>query len=71
MALTATASPRVRKDILHHLQLKNPGIYAASFNRPNLIYRVFQKNDPEEQVLQFLETHKGESGIIYWALVYL
>ena len=65
MALTATATPRVRSDIIHHLQLKEPEVYVASFNRPNLTYRVFPKNDPDEQVLKFLRQHKGESGIIY------
>lgn len=65
MALTATATPRVRTDILHHLRLKEPKIYVASFNRPNLTYRVFPKDDPDEQVLKFLRKRKGESGIIY------
>ena len=65
MALTATATPRVRTDIVHHLRLKEPAVYQASFNRPNLTYRVFPKDDPEEQVLRFLKQHKGESGIIY------
>ena len=65
MALTATATPRVQADILRQLRLKDPAVYAASFNRPNLTYRMLPKNDADEQVLNFLETTKGESGIIY------
>ncbi len=65
MALTATATPRVRSDIIHHLRLKEPRVYVASFNRPNLTYHVFSKEDPDEQVVKFLRRHKGERGIIY------
>src|SRR2546428_5673159 len=43
MALTATATERVRKDIIHLLKLRDPGCYVASFNRPNLSYRVLAK----------------------------
>ena len=46
MALTATATDRVRKDILSQLQLREPGCYVASFNRPNLTYRVIAKSKP-------------------------
>lgn len=65
MALTATATPRVQKDILHQLRLKTPGVYTASFNRPNLKYRILPKQDPREQTLKFLEEYQNESGIIY------
>ena len=65
MALTATATPRVQTDIIHHLGLKTPAIYTASFNRPNLMYRSLPKQDPGEQILHFLERYRGESGIIY------
>jgi ATP-dependent DNA helicase RecQ len=65
MALTATATERVRQDIVTQLKLRNPGCYVASFNRPNLTYRVFGKNKPYQQVLDFLRSRPRESGIIY------
>ena len=46
MALTATATERVREDIVKHLRLREASTYVASFNRPNLIYRVLAKNKP-------------------------
>ncbi len=67
MALTATATERVRADIIKHLQLRDPGIYVASFNRPNLFYRVTPKNQPIRQILDFVNKRKDESGIIYCA----
>jgi ATP-dependent DNA helicase RecQ len=65
MALTATATGRVREDIVTHLQLRDPSTYVASFNRPNLTYRVLAKNKPYEQVLEFLRARRKESGIVY------
>ncbi len=65
MALTATATKRVREDIKKHLNLRNPSSYVASFNRPNLSYKVIPKNDPYGQLLTFLHQRKNESGIIY------
>jgi ATP-dependent DNA helicase RecQ len=65
MALTATATERVRKDIVTLLNLREPRCYVASFNRPNLTYRVFGKNKPYEQVLEFLRGRPKESGIVY------
>ena len=65
MALTATATGRVRADIVTHLKLREPGCYVASFNRPNLTYRVLPKNKPYDQVLDFLRAHPNDSGIVY------
>ena len=65
MALTATATDRVRQDIVALLQLREPCCYVASFNRPNLTYRVFAKNKPYEQLLDFLRKRPRESGIVY------
>ena len=65
IALTATATPRVRSDIVAHLRLQDPKIYTASFNRHNLSYSVFPKEDPVNQILDFLKLHPGKSGIIY------
>jgi ATP-dependent DNA helicase RecQ len=65
MALTATATERVRGDIVNQLHLKDPAVYVASFNRPNLTYRVAAKTGAYDQVLSFIRARKGESGIIY------
>jgi len=65
MALTATATGRVREDIVNHLQLREPKCYVASFNRPNLTYRVIPKNKPYDQLLAFLRARPKDSGIVY------
>ena len=65
MALTATATERVREDIVSQLRLKNPALYVASFNRPNLTYRVAAKTGAYGQILSFIQARRGESGIIY------
>jgi ATP-dependent DNA helicase RecQ len=65
MALTATATERVRQDIVTLLGLREPSCYVASFDRPNLTYRVFAKNKPYEQVLEFLRARPKASGIVY------
>ena len=67
MALTATATERVRADIIKHLKLRNPSIYVASFNRPNLTYRVLPKDQPLKQIIDFVRKREDESGIIYCA----
>jgi len=67
LALTATATERVREDILAQLRLRSPAVYVASFNRPNLTYRVLPKDGPTRQVLAFLKERRGESGIVYCA----
>jgi len=65
MALTATATGRVREDIVTHLQLREPKCYVASFNRPNLTYRVVPKNKSYDQLVDFLRGRRKESGIVY------
>jgi ATP-dependent DNA helicase RecQ len=67
MALTATATERVRSDIVKELKLHEPRCYVASFNRPNLTYRVIPKSSPYEQVLAFIRQRPNESGIVYCA----
>ncbi|TAF95237.1 MAG: DNA helicase RecQ, partial [Oscillatoriales cyanobacterium] len=65
MGLTATATERVRQDIIQQLNLRNPYIHVASFNRPNLYYEVRQKTKHSfAEVLQIIQK-KGGSGIIY------
>lgn len=65
IALTATATERVRADIVQSLRLRDPGIHVGSFNRENLMYRVVSRSDAYAQVLKFLRERKNESGIIY------
>ncbi len=65
MALTATATPRVQDDIVKALKLNKPSRYVASFNRPNLAYRVIGKKDAFDQVLEFIKSKPHECGIIY------
>jgi ATP-dependent DNA helicase RecQ len=65
MALTATATERVRADIIAQLHLREPACYTASFNRPNLTYRISAKSGAYEQIIDFLRARTGESGIIY------
>jgi len=65
MALTATATARVREDIVKQLHLRNPVEYVASFNRPNLTYRVSPKRGAYEQIIEFVGKRSRESGIIY------
>src|SRR2546428_6562926 len=65
MALTATATERVRADVVRLLQLREPGCYVASFNRPNLTYRVAAKARPIEQTLSFVRARPNERAIGY------
>jgi ATP-dependent DNA helicase RecQ len=67
MALTATATERVRADVVKQLKLREPRCYVASFNRPNLTYRVVPKTAPYEQLLEFIRSRPDDSGIIYCA----
>jgi len=67
MALTATATARVRVDIVEQLHLREARVYVASFNRPNLTYRVAPKTAAYGQVLEFIRARKKECGIIYCA----
>lgn len=64
IAVTATADAPTRKDIVDRLDL--PKIYISGFDRPNITYNVAIKNNPRQQLLQFLKTRpEGESGIVY------
>ena len=65
IALTATATEPVREDIVKHLELREPQRYTASFNRPNLSYRVEHKTSAFQQVMDFLKSRPDDSGIIY------
>jgi ATP-dependent DNA helicase RecQ len=65
IALTATATPRVRRDIRQSLGLDAANEFLASFNRDNLYLEVRPKSDGLRQVLSFLADHREQSGIIY------
>lgn len=65
LALTATATKRVQKDIIEQLGLHKPGIHIASFNRPNLYYEIKAKDRRSyNQLIKYIRTQKG-SGIVY------
>jgi ATP-dependent DNA helicase RecQ len=65
LALTATATERVRADIAQQLRLREPRLFTGSFNRRNLSYRVTPKDKPYRQLVSFLSERRGESGIVY------
>ena len=65
IALTATATEQVKKDIIKNLGLKKPEIFTTSFDRKNIFLEVQPKKSGESQVINFLKNHKDESGIIY------
>ncbi|HWG77874.1 MAG TPA: DNA helicase RecQ [Steroidobacteraceae bacterium] len=66
VALTATADESTRREILERLRLPAARSFIASFDRPNIRYRIGEKDNPRRQLLQFLRTeHAGESGIVY------
>ena len=67
VALTATATPRVREDIRQSLNIDVHGEYVGSFNRPNLFLEVAPKTEPLDQVLTLLDQYPNEAGIIYCA----
>jgi ATP-dependent DNA helicase RecQ len=64
-AFTATATARVRRDIMSQLGLRDAVELVGSFDRPNLIYRVLARASLKAQILEVLERHRGEAGIIY------
>lgn len=64
-AYTATATARVRHDIVQQLGLRDALTLVGSFDRPNLLYRVLPRSSLKAQVLQVLARHAGEAGIIY------
>jgi ATP-dependent DNA helicase RecQ len=65
LALTATATERVRQDIMDILKFEMSNEFIASFNRDNLFIEVIPKSDPLVQTLEFLKRHPDQSGIIY------
>ncbi|HZC46492.1 MAG TPA: DNA helicase RecQ [Candidatus Acidoferrum sp.] len=62
---TATATERVRRDIVEQLGLKDAAVLVGSFDRPNLLYRVRPKLDVNAQIAATIRRHKGEASIVY------
>ena len=67
VAMTATATDRVRAEIVHHLGLRSPRRFVAGFNRPNLTYRVAEKERANDQVLAYAAGRGDDCGIVYCA----
>jgi ATP-dependent DNA helicase RecQ len=67
VALTATATKDVERDIIAQLAMKEPHVVRASFDRPNLTFHIQAKANPMDQLRDFLSKHPGKSGIIYAA----
>ena len=66
IALTATADPQTRTEIIPRLALENARVFVSSFDRPNIRYTIVDKIDPRAQLLRFLrEEHAGDAGIVY------
>jgi ATP-dependent DNA helicase RecQ len=66
IALTATADPPTRREIVERLGLTAAHVHVAGFDRPNIRYRVTEKQSGREQLLRFLEDgHRGDAGIVY------
>ena len=66
IALTATATPKVKHDIQKNLVMTNAAVFKSSFNRPNLYYEVRPKSkDVDREIIKFIKANEGKSGIIY------
>jgi ATP-dependent DNA helicase RecQ len=65
IALTATADPHTRDDIIERLALDDAEVFTTSFDRPNIAYEIVERDQPRQQLLRFLDGHRGDSGIVY------
>jgi ATP-dependent DNA helicase RecQ len=66
IALTATADAATRREIIERLQLKQARQFVESFDRPNIRYRIAEKDNPRRQLLEFMRReHPGQCGIVY------
>ncbi|PBJ83504.1 DNA helicase RecQ [Lysobacteraceae bacterium NML93-0399] len=65
IALTATADPPTQREIAERLQLEEARRFVSSFDRPNIRYTVVQKENAKRQLLDFVQAHRGEAGIVY------
>jgi ATP-dependent DNA helicase RecQ len=66
VALTATADPQTRSEIIERLALQDARVFVASFDRPNIRYTIVDKDEPRKQLLHFIRTHHdADAGIVY------
>ncbi len=65
IALTATATPKVQNDIQKNLEMMDAKVFKSSFNRPNLYYEVRPKIDATKQIIKYIKSNPGKSGIVY------
>jgi ATP-dependent DNA helicase RecQ len=66
VALTATADAKTREEIILRLGLEQAKVFVSGFDRPNIQYRITQKNNPKKQLLTFLQNeHSGHAGVVY------
>src|SRR5262249_29346299 len=65
IALTATADPMTRADIIERLRLNQAKVFATSFDRPNISYAIVRRDNGKQQLHDFLQRHEGKSGIVY------
>lgn len=66
IALTATADAKTRQEIIHRLALENAKLFISGFDRPNIRYRIVQKQNARVQLLNFIESeHAGDAGVVY------
>ncbi|BDA82708.1 ATP-dependent DNA helicase RecQ [Aureimonas sp. SA4125] len=65
IALTATADPMTRADIIERLDLGEARVFSSSFDRPNISYSIVERDNARQQLLKFLAAHAGDSGIVY------
>jgi ATP-dependent DNA helicase RecQ len=65
IALTATATPKVQYDIQKNLNMLDATVFKSSFNRDNLFYEMRPKRDVEKQIIKYIRSQEGKSGIVY------
>ena len=65
IALTATATPKVQQDIMKNLGMMEATLFKSSFNRPNLFYEIRPKRDIAKEIIKYIKSNPGKSGIIY------
>ncbi|WP_316799825.1 DNA helicase RecQ [Pedobacter frigidisoli] len=65
IALTATATPKVQQDIMKNLGMSEATLFKSSFNRPNLFYEIRPKRDITKEIIKYIKSNPGKSGIIY------
>jgi ATP-dependent DNA helicase RecQ len=65
IALTATATPKVQLDIQKNLNMLDARVFKDSFNRPNLYYEIRPKREVEKEIIKYVRSKEGQSGIVY------